>query len=197
MSSIFEWLDEIRKRPGMYIAGPTPIRELETLVWGYAACLGVHGLVESCPAMTRHFGDWLKLRHKWSLSCGWAAAIQEHTPPGEQAIELFFRLITEYRQLSLRTIATVETAIETLHERESCSPSGDLPSVRSNRIDLIQYAPEPLYFLRLFAPTGVEQGDILWTSTGSTVSSGNEAREWVYAALAIPIDRWMAVAEPL
>ena len=72
--SVFAWLDEVRKTPGMYVTDGS-LRGLETLIYGYYAALHTHGRIEKVPQMTDHFSTWLSVETGWSMSCGWAHAI--------------------------------------------------------------------------------------------------------------------------
>ncbi|MET8647307.1 hypothetical protein [Streptomyces sp. NPDC004675] len=40
--------------------------------------------------------EWLRTRRGWSMSCGWADAIERHAD-GEDLLAVFFRLLDEYR----------------------------------------------------------------------------------------------------
>src|SRR5438094_210529 len=61
--------------------------------------LGVHHVEEGVPGMTGHFSAWLQLRKRWSLSCGWARAIVDHTRKGAKPLDVFFSLVDDYRKL--------------------------------------------------------------------------------------------------
>lgn len=54
--NVFDWLDQIRRRPGMFVGeSSAPLGIIETLIGGYYAALSVHGMVEPVPAMSNHF----------------------------------------------------------------------------------------------------------------------------------------------
>jgi hypothetical protein len=89
LGDVFEWLDRVRERPGMYVGEESrPIRQLECLVHGYYTALRMHKLVESVPAMSDHFSTWLRRRTGWSLAYGWGAAIEEKRTGGRAPVDL-------------------------------------------------------------------------------------------------------------
>ncbi|MGW4211562.1 hypothetical protein ACWEIJ_26450 [Lentzea sp. NPDC004789] len=95
-ADVYGLLQEIRLRPGMWIReGRLP--ELETTLRGYGMALEVHGIGEQFPFGAHGaFNDWLAARFGWGMSCGWAHAIEQNAGP-EDPLELFFRLVDEYR----------------------------------------------------------------------------------------------------
>lgn len=42
------------------------------------------------------FAEWVRVRTGWSMSLGWAAAIERHAG-AEEPLDVFFRLLDEYR----------------------------------------------------------------------------------------------------
>src|SRR5262245_9420249 len=112
--NVFTWLDEIRRRPAMFLGETsTPVDVIQTLLCGYYAALSVHGIVEPVPAMTHHFSSWLRLRTSWPMACGWAVAITDHCE-GDRALPRFFDFVDEYRKLVPMTLAT--TKLNERHE---------------------------------------------------------------------------------
>ena len=85
----------------MYLGTESPLKTLETIIWGYETALWVNGVVEGVPHMNRHFLDWLdsRSRQRWSCARGFAAVIEEHTPPGVTPLQFFFELIDKYQPL--------------------------------------------------------------------------------------------------
>ncbi|ANN21588.1 hypothetical protein SD37_06175 [Amycolatopsis orientalis] len=73
------------------------LRALENILIGYSVALDVHGIDEK-PVMWPDgpFAQWVQSRFGWSMSAGWAFAIQAHAE-GEEPLEVFFRLLDEYR----------------------------------------------------------------------------------------------------
>ncbi|WP_437936848.1 hypothetical protein [Sorangium sp. So ce341] len=102
MASVFEVLDEIRKRPGMYVGGDESqramqLQNLEQLLCGYSLALRHHHIQERVADFTHEFGAYLWETKGWSASCGPIAAICEAARSDEEAWELFWRLVDEFR----------------------------------------------------------------------------------------------------
>jgi hypothetical protein len=108
MASVFDLLDEIRKRPGMYVGHDESkramqLRNLELLMAGYWMALYNHNIKEPVLDFNREFAHYLYETRGWSASCGPVAAIREATKNQKEAWELFWQLIDEFR-------STVDTA---------------------------------------------------------------------------------------
>lgn len=189
-ADVFEWLDRVRKRPGMYVDEKSkPVRLLEGLVHGYYTALWVHGIVEPVPAMNHHFSTWLRRRTGWSMSCGWGVAIEEHTPVGE-ALSTFFAFVDAYRRL----VPTVLSSV-TLNERHT--PTGRRSKIgldglidRPDVVEVVQYQPEPILFLRFHYGNIVRVQDTLYRSDGSDETTLADAQEWVADELQVARHEW-------
>jgi hypothetical protein len=189
--NVFGWLDEIQRRPGMYLAETsTPLEELQTLVHGYTAALQVHGVVESVPAMV-HFSTWLRHKTTWSTSCGWAHAIAGHTRQ-DSALATFFTFIAEFRTLVPTTLATVQ-----LSERNQ--PTGKRAKIgfggrisRPDQVDVIQYVPEPIHFLQFRHGQRLVDQHTLYSSQGSDSTTLDLAKEWVNDEFSVEPSDWRA-----
>jgi hypothetical protein len=108
MASIFDLLDEIRKRPNMYVGHDESkramqLQTLETLVDGYRLALHNHNIREQVLDFNREFASYLFETKGWSASCGPVVAILDAAKSEEEAWELFWRMVDEFR-------ATVETS---------------------------------------------------------------------------------------
>jgi hypothetical protein len=102
MASIFDLLDEIRKRPGMYVGYDDSKRALqlqtiETLVDGYRLALQYHNIKEPVSDFNHEFAMYLSETREWSESCGPVVAILEAAKSEEEAWELFWQLVDEFR----------------------------------------------------------------------------------------------------
>ncbi|MFE6613791.1 hypothetical protein [Amycolatopsis sp. NPDC057786] len=94
--NVQEILDQIRLRPGMWLRQRS-LRDLESILFGYGVALDVHGLDEKFTmGAVGPFAQWIEARFGWSMSAGWAVAIEAHSD-GEEPLKVFFRLLDEYR----------------------------------------------------------------------------------------------------
>jgi hypothetical protein len=89
-------LDQVLLRPAISI-GNGSLRDPQNILIGYAIALAVHGVDEPFTLSPGGpFAEWLRARRGWSMSCGWADAIERHGG-GEDSLTVFFRLWDEYR----------------------------------------------------------------------------------------------------
>ncbi|MFI6148969.1 hypothetical protein [Streptomyces sp. NPDC051109] len=96
-TDVYDLLEQIRLRPGMWLPGGSLI-QLESILVGYRVALGVHSIDEPFAFWPEdHFTQWLHERHGMSSSLGWAAEIERTTPPDSPPVEAFFRLLDQYR----------------------------------------------------------------------------------------------------
>jgi len=187
--NVFGWLDEIQQRPGMYLGATSkPLEDLQTLVHGYYSALSVHGLIENVPSML-HFSTWLYDRTRWSVSCGWAHAIASHSEH-QSALGTFFSLISEFRTLRPTTLSFAR-----LSERHQ--PTGVRTPIgfggrvsRPDRVDVVQYAPEAIHFLRFHYGQRVVDQHPLYTSNGSHSTNLEFAKRWVHEEFSVQLSDW-------
>ncbi|MER6738558.1 hypothetical protein [Streptomyces puniciscabiei] len=102
LSSVFEFLDEIRLRPGMWLRGDS-LQHLDSMLIGYRAAMAVHGVEEDfdfwSPGTQGPFAEWLWQRLGRHSPLGWAVEIErEAQEAGTPAVKLFFSLLDEYRR---------------------------------------------------------------------------------------------------
>ena len=178
---VFTWLDEVRARPGMYVASETPLSELETLIHGYYSGLAIHGIVEAVPEMTNHFSTWLRSTRGWSTSRGWAHAIRASVRRGRE-LDAFFELMAEYRVLRPRTLRWTSLA----PRRRSDSGSDRSPS----RIEIVRHIPTRLHFLRVWHGRSAANGWLLMTHEGSHATSIAFAKRHAAETLAASPVQW-------
>jgi hypothetical protein len=102
MASVFDVLDEIRKRPTMYVGydeskRAKQLQTIETLMDGYSLALRNHDIQEHVRDFNREFGAYLWETREWSASCGPIAAIREAAENDEDAWHMFWKLVDEFR----------------------------------------------------------------------------------------------------
>jgi len=190
VANVFDWLDGVRERPGMYLPDGS-LRELETLVHGYYAGLITHGIVEDVPAMTGHFSTWLFLDTGWSTSAGWANAITSHSA-SRSPLEVFFGLVDRYRKLRPITLRSAK-----LSKRHA--PTGKRVAIgragrieRPTSVEIVRYAPTRLHFLRFAYGRRRLDNSILMDGNGSKETSLRFAKRWAADELQTRDDDWKA-----
>lgn len=102
MATVFDLLDEIRKRPTMYVGydeskRALQLQGLEMLLAGYRMALYNHNIKEPVSNFNREFGMYLLETKGWCDSCGPVVAILEAAKSEEEAWELFWRMVDEFR----------------------------------------------------------------------------------------------------
>ncbi|WP_246212906.1 hypothetical protein [Streptomyces abyssomicinicus] len=101
LNDVYELLDEVRLRPGMWVRGGS-LLHLDSMLMGYRIALNPHGVDEDWPFWSPGkpglFTDWLWRRLGEHSSLGWAAEIERQAQAaGQSAMDLFFSLFDEYR----------------------------------------------------------------------------------------------------
>ncbi|MGI5171439.1 hypothetical protein ACQEU3_44530 [Spirillospora sp. CA-253888] len=96
---VYGFLDQVRARPGMFVRHGS-LSELETLLAGYSIALVVHGIDEP-QVFTANglFAHWLAQEFGWPMVLGWAVAIEARAGQ-EPALEVFFRLVDDFRPIA-------------------------------------------------------------------------------------------------
>lgn len=188
--SVFDWLEGVRARPGMYIANAS-LRELQTLVYGYYAGLHTHGLVEPVPEMTNHFSTWLYHQKRWSTASGWASAIISNAGAREP-LDVFFELVESYRKLRPVTLRNAKLGKRHTPTGKRVKVGIDGRMEQPISVEIVRYAPTRLHFLR-FGYRGRKVNDwILMTGDGSFETSLPYAKQWVADELQTRDEDWSA-----
>jgi hypothetical protein len=75
------------------------LQDLQSIFFGYWVALQVHSVAEEFDLHSSEgpFARWLESEYGWSMVFGWAGAIQNHLSDGETALDVFFRLLDEFR----------------------------------------------------------------------------------------------------
>jgi hypothetical protein len=97
---IFDLLEEVQKRPSMYLgsnAQGEQLRNLELLVSGYTLALQRHGIRERVADFSRDFAKYLHDRFDWGVSCGPVAAVRDASKNEEETWSTFWKLVQEFR----------------------------------------------------------------------------------------------------
>jgi len=146
--NIFDLIDLIQKRTAMFIPDKS-INSLKTYLDGYDTCMWVHGIIELDVPMFKHFGEWLVRMFNYQFtSYGWAYAIQNTIDNKQDPLQLFFQLVREFRKLHPHMVTRVK--IEPHHQptgMKSINGTGEQIS-KPIEIQVIQYKPEGLFFVR-------------------------------------------------
>jgi hypothetical protein len=110
LSSVHDFLEEIRLRPGMWLRGDS-LQHLDSMLIGYRAAMVIHGIEEHfafwSPGTQGPFAEWLWQRLGRPSALGWAVEIErEAQEAGVPVVELFFALWDEYRRGSQPTVGS-------------------------------------------------------------------------------------------
>jgi hypothetical protein len=102
MGSVFELLDDVRSRPGLYLGGDDTLRgqqlrDLEHLLSGYTLALARHAITERVTDINREFARYLFEEKGWSAACGPVAAVIEHVKSETEAWEVYWNLMENFR----------------------------------------------------------------------------------------------------
>ena len=98
--SIYDLLESIRQKPGLYIVEPSTDR-LQSFLTGYEAGLGRVGFALRDEVGFHKFHEWVANRLGFPESTsGWAGMIRARTASGEEAFRQFFVLLGEFRKNS-------------------------------------------------------------------------------------------------
>jgi hypothetical protein len=94
--SIYDILNAIRKKPGIYIATPS-INRLDAFIVGYTAGLGRAGVGLRDKDHFHRFHDWIAQRLGFGGSAsGWCNMIRERSTSEADAFDRFYLLLDEF-----------------------------------------------------------------------------------------------------
>ena len=99
MSHIYDYIADMKARPGMYTVDNS-LFPLEMPLYGYVACLhrnDVMEIYEGRQFEPGEFAAWLWDVLGWSGSMGFAHAITEHSQEAETVLGTFFDLVERFR----------------------------------------------------------------------------------------------------
>ena len=191
--NIFHWLDSVRVRRSMYVRS---IAELETMIDGYYTALGMHQIVEYGPQLTQgHFGVWLRETTGWSLSAGWAYAIEKNTASETDVFDIFFSLVDQYRVL--KPAITARVTLQPHHQ-----PTGkrrksghDTLMDRPDQILAVNFIPTSLNHLRYRYGDRFVDDSFLMLGDGSHATSLSDLVDWVSDEFGVEESEWIVSVE--
>ncbi|MFJ7154487.1 hypothetical protein ACIQUQ_06075 [Streptomyces sp. NPDC101118] len=99
LRDVYDFLDEIRLRPGMWVRGSS-LQHLDSMLLGYRVAAEIHGTQDGAEfAHTGAFSTWLWQRFNFTSSpLGWAVEIERAAErEGRPPMELFFDLLDAFR----------------------------------------------------------------------------------------------------
>lgn len=99
---VIDVLENIRQRPSMYSRSPPTdrfgqIRELEMIVAGYKTAVFEHEIQEPVRDFSGDFAAYLYRNKGWGASVGPFHAIARSTSSGEEAWELLWKLVEDFK----------------------------------------------------------------------------------------------------
>jgi len=98
---LFELLEQIRKRPGMYLSSNHSIGRLQSFLDGYYFCKASLGIPDTKQdEQWSLFKKWLYQKYSIKTSQSWAQIIQFFSNDECEALHLFFELWEEFRRKS-------------------------------------------------------------------------------------------------
>lgn len=106
---IIEILQEIRRRPGIYIDGDLSLKRVRSFMVGYQVGAASTAKELKDQAQFHQFHDWVAKRLEYSSSTsGWCNMILERAGSDEKAYEVFFELLDEFKGQRGSTFAKAE-----------------------------------------------------------------------------------------
>ncbi len=96
MIEIYDLLQKVKEKPGMYIGHPS-VSNLFMFLCGYQHCLHELSIPESEQELEfREFQPWLQEKLKLSTSASWAKIILLYSSDDRDGFNKFFELLTEF-----------------------------------------------------------------------------------------------------
>ncbi|MBD2194792.1 MULTISPECIES: hypothetical protein [Calothrix] len=105
MSKLFEILQKIRTKPGMYL-GKASVSDLFHFLVGFKTALRELGIEATKEEMDfyREFQPWVQKKYQVSTSNSWAKIIMLHCANEQEGFNTFYKLLSEFqnRQKNLK-----------------------------------------------------------------------------------------------
>lgn len=191
LGNVFTYLDSIRERPHVYCRS---LMELESKIGGYYGALWTHRIVEQAPNMCHHFLIWMHYRTGLSTSGGWALILTHEIVGFDKQLERFFELVDEYRQLV--PVVLYRVTLEEHHNptRKRSKIGIDKFIEKPMVIEIVNYNPDPLHFLRFHYVEHIKDGWLLeGPKSSSCDTTVDDAMEWVSDEFQVCPEEWQSV----
>jgi Holliday junction resolvase len=113
MSKFFEIVEKIRVRPAMYI-GRASVSDLFHFLVGFKAALRELGVKATKEEMDffREFQPWIQRKYHVSTSNSWAKIIMLHCSSEQEGLDLFYKLLDEFKNRNKTLNKTDKVATE-------------------------------------------------------------------------------------
>jgi hypothetical protein len=96
MTNIYQLIDRIKKRPGMYLGKPSIIR-LKSFLDGYMGAREDLGFpLTEQEEKFNYFQEWIQTRFKITSSHSWADSILFYSADDKEALNQFFELFDQF-----------------------------------------------------------------------------------------------------
>jgi len=152
MPTIYDMIDRIRRRPGVYIYEPS-LRLLRAFINGYQFAVFDNNVpleAEEPPFWAFH--DWVaKKFHRDNSGKGWCRIICEEAGSDAAAQDLFFQLLDEFRQRTPETIYRIQLPPDFTPpgrgHRWMVVDGREIPGEPPAEIRLVKYRDDETYWL--------------------------------------------------
>jgi len=164
---------------------------IQDYLHGYYVALDMHGIVETSARLTHaHFSTWLRLRGYKEFALGWAWVLQQ--AHGDAAFDKFFELLDRYRNVSPTVVATVRLTDEQRQHGERAVDAMAGPMQQPDRIEIVQYAPDPVHIVRIHCGTRSIEHVLYAPPLAAPATTIDHAFSWVAERFGVDRAQWSA-----
>ena len=115
MVSIYDDLERVKLRPGMFLGGNS-VTYLEKFLAGYQFAVKEERLYTEENIPFAFFRDYVADKYKISSNTGWCRIIlQEAAGSEERGLELFFELLEKFKKIKITRVWSLELSEECVH----------------------------------------------------------------------------------
>ena len=193
--TVFDFLRVVQSRPEMFLSGESPLQQLQAQLVGYYWALHMHDLDEQVPEMYRHFNTWLRGQTGWSLSCGWAHAIEANVEPDQAPLDVFFSFVDQYELLRPVPLLRADLNESNVPTGKRCVIGFNGRMQRPDAVEIVQYQPAELFFLRFHYGSRIRNDDILEDLNSQEKTPLAFAKQWVAEELQVGSSDWRSLGQ--